>query len=83
MSAECGTLAGYTRHRRADETACDECKAAHRDYIRSFRAAKGVSPSSMRLTRARRRAHTRLAAQYPRVFARLLAEEMAAERARA
>lgn len=30
----CGTPAGYRRHRRAGEDACDACKAAHREKSR-------------------------------------------------
>lgn len=29
LLAPCGTPAAYQRHRRADEPACDACKAAH------------------------------------------------------
>lgn len=28
----CGTTAGYARHRRAGEPACDACRHASRDY---------------------------------------------------
>lgn len=30
--AVCGTDAGYQRHRRLQETVCDECRAAHATY---------------------------------------------------
>lgn len=34
----CGSVAGYTRHKRADELACAACKAAWRSYYRAYRA---------------------------------------------
>jgi hypothetical protein len=35
-----GTTTGHHRHRRADETACPECKAANAMYSAKNRAAK-------------------------------------------
>lgn len=32
-----GTIAGYQAHRRRGEEACDECKRAHREYMRRYR----------------------------------------------
>ena len=81
MSDVCGTDAGYQRHRRAGEDPCDPCKEARRNYVRSHRAKRGgIADSSRRLERARGRAHVRLSEMYPRVFARLLAEELATTR---
>ena len=33
----CGTDSGYVRHSRLGETACELCRAAHRDYSRRRR----------------------------------------------
>ena len=35
LAAECGTDAGYNRHRRNGETACNACKEAHAERARS------------------------------------------------
>lgn len=35
--AQCGTYAGYIRHRRSQETACEACIFARIDYSRSWR----------------------------------------------
>jgi hypothetical protein len=35
----CGTYAGWNSHRRSQETPCDACKAAFRDYTRAYRRA--------------------------------------------
>lgn len=32
--AQCGTLAGRSRHIRLHETICDPCRAAHNEYTR-------------------------------------------------
>lgn len=58
----CGTNAGYFRHRRARETACDPCMSAHRQLDADRNAA-------------RQRAATRLAAEFPRRWRELYAEE--------
>jgi hypothetical protein len=34
----CGSVAAYIRHKRKDELACAECKAAWRNYYRAYRA---------------------------------------------
>lgn len=34
----CGSVAGYTRHKRAGELACAACKAAWRTYYKAYRA---------------------------------------------
>jgi len=43
----CGSNAGYQRHYRAGQTACDACLAAHRAYtrenVRSWRQRTGKS----------------------------------------
>lgn len=40
--AACGTDAGYSRHRKRAEDACDACKRAHSDYekARAYRASR-------------------------------------------
>jgi len=35
MSSRCGTLAGYSTHRRLGEETCELCKTAKRDYQRA------------------------------------------------
>lgn len=40
MTTTCGSIAGYTRHRRQKEPTCIECKAAWRDYYRELRRRK-------------------------------------------
>lgn len=37
---ECGSHAGYERHRRNGEPACDACKAAHSKYVIARRQAR-------------------------------------------
>ncbi len=39
--ADCGTLAGYMAHRKADEPIDDECQAANTAYHRQYRIASG------------------------------------------
>lgn len=34
---ECGTVAGYDRHRRQHEAMCDDCRAARAEYSRQLR----------------------------------------------
>ena len=38
----CGTANGAADHRRRGEPVCDECKEAHREYIREYRIRKAV-----------------------------------------
>lgn len=51
-AAECGTESGHKRHRRAGETPCDACKAAHslanceREARRRRAAAEQLSEAS-------------------------------------
>lgn len=37
----CGTRAGYDRHKRRGEPACDPCREACREYTRAYRAKNG------------------------------------------
>lgn len=70
----CGTAAGYIRHIRAGESACDDCRAAHTLYVRLWRARGGMD-SSRRQRDARGRALTRLARMYPTDYRALYLEE--------
>ena len=38
--AECGTPAGYQRHKRASEDACAACRQAHSSYIAEHRTPR-------------------------------------------
>lgn len=72
----CGTAAGYIRHIRAKETACDECRAAHTLYVRLWRAKGGASKERARAQQsARARALLRLSRMHPTQYRALLAEE--------
>lgn len=70
----CGTAAGYIRHVRAGETACDECRAAHTLYVRLWRARGGIK-NTRASTSARGRALSRLARMYPTDYRALYLEE--------
>jgi hypothetical protein len=70
----CGTAAGYIRHVRAGEKACDDCRAAHTLYVRLWRA-KGGMASSRAQRDARGRALTRLARMHPSEYRALYLEE--------
>lgn len=37
-TVRCGTISGYTTHRKHKETPCDECRAAWNAYGRAHRA---------------------------------------------
>lgn len=39
----CGTLAGYQRHHKHGESACEECRAARRKYMLEYREARGTA----------------------------------------
>lgn len=74
----CGSRKGYARHTAANETPCDPCAMAAREYARSYRAqtpeymARNASKNS-----ARTRAKTRLAREYPARFLEIFEEELA------
>ena len=75
----CGTSAGYIRHVRAGESACEECRAAHTLYMRLWRAKGGMARSSA-VTSARARAMARLSRMYPTAYRALYQEERAKQR---
>lgn len=70
----CGTAAGYIRHVRAGEKACEECRAAHTLYVRLWRARGGMK-NTREQSSARQRALSRLARMYPNHYRALYAEE--------
>jgi hypothetical protein len=37
----CGTEAGYKRHKRAAQPACDACKTGHASYVRDWYWRRG------------------------------------------
>lgn len=72
----CGTYAGYLRHTRAGEVACDECRAANTLYMRLWRARTG-NRSQHLYSRARERAVRRLIRAHHDEYRDLYAEERA------
>ena len=70
----CGTAAGYIRHIRAKETACEECRAAHTLYVRLWRARGGMAKTRAQNS-ARQRALSRLARMHPTEYRALYTEE--------
>lgn len=73
----CGTHAGYQRHRRAGQAACDECKAANTTYNANHRAASLRRRSiERRWQRAYQRALVRLGQMNPGLLRALIAEEL-------
>lgn len=76
--AEHGTYAAVNRHNRSGEPLCESCREFRREYMREFRATHpGYLAANAMRTNARRRAMTRLAAEYPRRFEELLDDELA------
>lgn len=75
----CGTAAGYIRHIRAGEPACEDCRAAHTLYVRLWRA-KGGAQASRAYRDARGRALTRLARMHPTDYRALYQEERQRDR---
>jgi hypothetical protein len=75
----CGTAAGYIRHIRAKETACDDCRAAHTLYVRLWRARGGMAKTRA-VSSARQRALARLARMHPTLYRALYLEEKAREK---
>lgn len=76
QASEHGTYAGYIRHGRRGEDACEACRAAGRDYQRQYRAFRPAARELDRwYTQTRRAAMERLALRHPEELAALLAEE--------
>lgn len=75
--AACGTRAGYMRHKRAGEDACEPCKEANRAYFRVWRRTHpDVYGRRYNRGAARGRALTRLAREQPDRFRELYDEEL-------
>lgn len=72
-ASRCGTYGGAQRHRLRGETACEPCREAAREYMRSYRNRKGRGADRW-WNRTRRFALERLAAEHPERFGELLAE---------
>lgn len=71
----CGTKAGYQRHLRRRETACDPCTAANSAHRREH--FDGSRTRNRLYQQAVRSANKRLQDMYPGTWRRLLAEERA------
>ena len=69
----CGSYGSAQRHRKRGEPLDQECRDAERDYMRSYRERRGPGRDRW-WNRTRSIALERLAAEYPRRFAVLLAE---------
>lgn len=84
-SRVCGTISAYRGHRDRGEDPCDACIEANRtysrEYSRKYRNKQGADlrAKENRYHKARARALTRLAAEYPIEFHEFLAEELANE----
>lgn len=75
-----GTPAGYQRHRRDQEQACQPCKGAARAYAAANRSKGGPAVArESAANRARSRALWRLADLHPAQFQALFCHEMEAE----
>ncbi len=74
---ECGTRAGYRKHQRNDEAACQPCKAANTAEYHHRRRATTANVEQHRLyIAARGRALSRLAESHPAEYAALLTDEL-------
>lgn len=76
----CGTYAGFQRHRRMGEPACDDCRLATRDYVRHYRQRPGKMARQQEVNRARLRAMVELSHRYPDEYRTLYTSELAAPR---
>jgi len=66
-----GTRGGYYAHRRQSEPPCDECRAAINEYIREYRARKGMARNRER-EKIRRKALAALRQKYRKEYERLV-----------
>jgi len=83
---EHGTYAGYQRHRRRGEPACDPCKEGNRAYQKARRTTAEGRAAANRHSRATSRALWKLSQAHPEEFAELrrqTLEELALEEQRA
>lgn len=78
-----GTYAGYNAHRKSGIPMCGPCRKAGTDYVRDYRATRGVVKSQKEAARnrARHRAAWRLVDLHADEFHRLSVEEMRKESA--
>jgi hypothetical protein len=83
MNDKCGTPAGVAQHYREGTPTCADCRKARADYMRARRQR---NPEIYRREKARdlamARALWRLARIYPREFAALVDQEVAADKRR-
>jgi hypothetical protein len=77
VDERCGTYAEYQAHLRRDETPCDACRQAKRDYMSERRKNREVRRVEMEQQQARLRAFWRLSRMYPTAYRALYAEESA------
>ena len=76
MASDCGTIAAYTRHRRAGEPPCDACKVAWADYQREYKKAHPENRiRENQYSAARGRALQQLRREFPKRFNEIFAEE--------
>ena len=70
MSAiECGTAAGYRRHRRRGETACAECLAAEARRVKEYRDTHpGFDERRKAAQNRRRAAHDVMRKTWPGIY---------------
>jgi hypothetical protein len=74
-TARCGTPSGWTKHKNADETPCDACALAKKEYNQRWRSAPEKVRKNRLHAQAQARAVGRLKAIYPDLYAALYAEE--------
>lgn len=48
MSGQCGTYAGFNRHKNHAETPCDACVTAKKVYMRTYRFRTGFQTDPYR-----------------------------------
>ena len=76
-TGKCGTDAGFQRHYRRKEQACEPCRQARADKqkARKLSASPSDREKSKALDRARTKALTRLSKKFPADYLELLTEE--------
>jgi hypothetical protein len=70
-----GTPSGYKRHQLDSEKPCDACARAKQEYDQRWRSSPEQTRRNRLHAKAQGRAHTRMRAIYPEVYAALYAEE--------
>ena len=78
--SRCGEYAGYLSHKRYGEEVCPACQRARREYARGNDAKRNRSPEArareLTMEMCRRRAHRKLAQEYPERFAEIFQAEV-------